>query len=212
MKLANEGSLCADLEYVITMPDLCDVTFLVGPDCVPVYGIQAVIAARSSAFYQLVLARRQTPNKATEKSTVRKALSKFRKLYRGPKQPKDSGQTPKLTIDVPDFDPDTFRRLVKYIHSGMVRTDPSSVVGLLNAAHVFGLGDLRDACWRFSLTCIRPQTVGDIVRACKRYSEFEQTHRLMQEVLAQVQGCPDVVDYSPEVKRDLRENAHRCSL
>lgn len=45
--LKNQQSLCNDLEYVINMPDVCDVMFLVGPDRTPVYGVRAILATRS---------------------------------------------------------------------------------------------------------------------------------------------------------------------
>lgn len=42
----REG-LTVDLSYVASVPDLCDVKFLVGPDRLPVYGVRAVLSTRS---------------------------------------------------------------------------------------------------------------------------------------------------------------------
>ena len=47
MVLKNRYELCEDLKYVISVPDLCDVTFLVGPEKTPMYGIKAILATRS---------------------------------------------------------------------------------------------------------------------------------------------------------------------
>ena len=43
----NRDSLAHDLSFLATMPELCDVTFLVGEDRQPVCGVRAVMAARS---------------------------------------------------------------------------------------------------------------------------------------------------------------------
>lgn len=47
MVLKNRYELCEDLKYVISVPELCDVTFLVGPEKTPMYGIKAILATRS---------------------------------------------------------------------------------------------------------------------------------------------------------------------
>ena len=43
----NRDSLAHDLSFLATMPELCDVTFLVGEYRQPVCGVRAVLAARS---------------------------------------------------------------------------------------------------------------------------------------------------------------------
>ena len=43
----NKESLADDLRALSTMPELCDVTFLVGEDRQPVCGVRAILAARS---------------------------------------------------------------------------------------------------------------------------------------------------------------------
>lgn len=43
----NKESLAHDLSALSTMPELCDVTFLVGADRQPVCGVRAILAARS---------------------------------------------------------------------------------------------------------------------------------------------------------------------
>lgn len=43
----NRAGLAHDLGFLASMPELCDVTFLVGEDRQPVCGVRAVLAARS---------------------------------------------------------------------------------------------------------------------------------------------------------------------
>jgi hypothetical protein len=47
MKYQNTSALCSHLRYIISMPELCDVTFLVGSRCIPVYGVKAIMGTRS---------------------------------------------------------------------------------------------------------------------------------------------------------------------
>lgn len=49
--LKNRYELCEDLKYVISVPYLCDVLFLVGPEKTPVYGIRAILATRSRYYF-----------------------------------------------------------------------------------------------------------------------------------------------------------------
>lgn len=46
-RYVNKESLAKDLSLLSTMPELCDVTFLVGEDRQPVCGVRAILAARS---------------------------------------------------------------------------------------------------------------------------------------------------------------------
>lgn len=43
----NRDSLAHDLSFLATMPELCDVTFMVGEDRQPVCAVRAILAARS---------------------------------------------------------------------------------------------------------------------------------------------------------------------
>lgn len=43
----NKDSLAHDLGFLATMPELCDVTFLVGTHQAPVCAVRAILAARS---------------------------------------------------------------------------------------------------------------------------------------------------------------------
>jgi len=39
--------LCDNLKLILSMPELCDVTFLVGVNEVPVHGVRAILGTRS---------------------------------------------------------------------------------------------------------------------------------------------------------------------
>ena len=43
----NKSGLAEDMRFLASMPELCDVTFLVGDTREPVCGVKAVLAARS---------------------------------------------------------------------------------------------------------------------------------------------------------------------
>ena len=41
--------MCSDLGFLANLPELCDVTFLVGTDKEPVCAVKAILAARKAA-------------------------------------------------------------------------------------------------------------------------------------------------------------------
>ena len=43
----NKAGLSEDMRFLASMPELCDVTFLVGDTREPVCGVKAILAARS---------------------------------------------------------------------------------------------------------------------------------------------------------------------
>ena len=43
----NKSGLAEDMRFLASMPELCDITFLVGDTREPVCGVKAVLAARS---------------------------------------------------------------------------------------------------------------------------------------------------------------------
>lgn len=47
----NKSGLAEDLKFLASMPELCDVTFLVGDTREPVCAVKAVLAARSRFLY-----------------------------------------------------------------------------------------------------------------------------------------------------------------
>ncbi|XP_067669936.1 serine-enriched protein-like [Haliotis asinina] len=122
------------------MPDLCDVTFLVGEDRVPVHGVKAILATRSRSLYQLILHYQKQSELA---KTAKKIF----------KKQKPSPYSNTLVIHVPDYEAETFRRFITFVHSGKVKVDINHVVGLLCASEQFQLPDLRIACKDFIDRC-----------------------------------------------------------
>lgn len=47
MKVTSTQTLIDNLRYILSMPDLCDLVFIVGPHRIPVYGIKAILSTRS---------------------------------------------------------------------------------------------------------------------------------------------------------------------
>ena len=52
----NKTGLAEDMKFLASIPELCDITFLVGDTREPVCGVRAVLAARSR-FYLVQFAR-----------------------------------------------------------------------------------------------------------------------------------------------------------
>lgn len=50
----NKSGLAEDMKFLASMPELCDVTFLVGDTREPVCAVKAVLAARSRVFHKML--------------------------------------------------------------------------------------------------------------------------------------------------------------
>nr|XP_011421663.2 serine-enriched protein [Crassostrea gigas] len=215
MVLKNRYELCEDLKYVISVPDLCDVLFLVGPEKTPVYGIRAILATRSRLMYQMILRSQQSTNTvAKETSTIKRGLKSVKQaLSRKKASPKTMRPSPdKVTIEVKDFEVGVFERLMRYIHCGVVAVDPRTVAGMINAAKMFEFPDLHDACWEFAIECMRPDTLPLMVEGATLYSQFKETRKLMQKVISYLGDTPDVIQCCPEIQSliPLRSDEFMC--
>ena len=47
MRVTSTDTLVENIKYIISIPELCDVVFIVGPHRVPVYGLKAILSTRS---------------------------------------------------------------------------------------------------------------------------------------------------------------------
>ncbi|KAH8270915.1 hypothetical protein KR018_004861, partial [Drosophila ironensis] len=63
------------------------------------------------------------------------------------------------TLIIEEFEPDVFRQLIEYIHTGCVTLQPRTLLGVMNAADYYGLEELRRACAGFVQCCINVDTV-----------------------------------------------------
>ncbi|XP_061193423.1 serine-enriched protein-like [Saccostrea echinata] len=152
MKYRSTQELCNTLQYIISLPDLCDVMFLVGEKRVPVYGMKAILATRSRVFFNLILdAQRQSP------------LSKKSKK----KSKENSTPSNHIVIEIRNYQPDDFRDLITFVHCGKVNINTSNVTGLYCGASEFDLSDLKIACRDFTTRTIRKGNTSAILKSTK---------------------------------------------
>ncbi|XP_060067384.1 serine-enriched protein-like [Ylistrum balloti] len=206
MIVKDTRGLCEDLKYVISVPDLCDVTFLVGEDRLPVYGVKAILATRSRHMYQLLLAATRDAKKKSEKnkSVVKKAFKKIQHLLSPSSSEKlktmyNDQVVQKVTVEVKNFDVTVFERFMCYVHCGTVAVDISNVVGLMNAAHTYDFPELRDACWEFANNYIKPDTLTQLTCTAGTYIHFKYTRMLMQKIRQFLNKTPDITSNCPEL-------------
>ncbi|KAJ8301404.1 hypothetical protein KUTeg_020391 [Tegillarca granosa] len=112
MNFQNTTALCNHLKYIISMPDLCDVRFLVGEENIPIYGVKAIMATRSRTFYHLIIKHQKKQETNLDKKGKKKKSS--------PKH---------LTIDVKKYDSDVFRKIIQFVHCGSVDITMENVAG-----------------------------------------------------------------------------------
>jgi hypothetical protein len=55
MSFKSTRGLCDTLKYILSMPDMCDVTFLVGENNVPIHGVRAILASRSRYVFMFAI-------------------------------------------------------------------------------------------------------------------------------------------------------------
>ncbi|XP_062575550.1 serine-enriched protein-like [Saccostrea cucullata] len=154
MKFVNTETVREALNHVITMPDLCDVIFLVGPSLTPIHGLKSIMSTRSRIFYQLIL-------KATKEAAG--IASKKKKLKKN-----KSADVQKPVVNIHDVSVNIFKRMVEYIHTGSVDIAPQEVTELTCAAHRYDLPDLVELCIDFLETCSTTTTIYTVLDTAKR--------------------------------------------
>ena len=88
-----------------------------------------------------------------------------------------------LNMIVEEFEPDVFRQLIEYIHTGCVTLQARTLLGLMNAADYYGLEELRKGCINFVSACITVDTVCALLASAERYIQYKCTKSLVQRVL-----------------------------
>ncbi|XP_018907750.1 serine-enriched protein isoform X3 [Bemisia tabaci] len=195
-KFENKSGLAEDMKFLASMPELCDITFLVGDSREPVCAVKAVLAARSRVFYKILY---QAPSPQRKKDSTEK-LRLFLKrrsepLLNSQSSTSQRGYTQQLapiqepqphqhqTQIIEEFEPDVFRQLIEYIHTGCVTLQPRTLLGVMNAADYYGLDELRRACFGFVQCCINVDTVCALLASAERYIQYKCTKSLVQKVL-----------------------------
>ncbi|RWS04550.1 hypothetical protein B4U79_14574, partial [Dinothrombium tinctorium] len=84
------------------------------------------------------------------------------------------------TMIIEEFEPDVFRQLIEYIHTGCVTLQARTLLGLMNAADYYGLEELRKACMGFVSCCITVDTVCALLASAERYIQYKCTKSLVQ--------------------------------
>lgn len=87
------------------------------------------------------------------------------------------------TMIIEEFEPDVFRQLIEYIHTGCVTLQARTLLGLMNAADYYGLDELRRGCTSFVSCCINVDTVCALLASAERYIQYKCTKSLVQRVL-----------------------------
>ncbi|XP_033319188.1 golgin subfamily A member 6-like protein 22 isoform X1 [Bombus bifarius] len=193
----NKTGLAEDMKFLASMPELCDVTFLVGETKEPICAVKAVLAARSRVFQKMFY---QAPSPQRKKEPPPKE-NKIRLFLKRSSEPllnlqnaaqQRSGFAQQLapiqepnqhqTVIIEEFEPDVFRQLIEYIHTGCVTLQPRTLLGLMNAADYYGLEQLRKACTGFVQCCITVDTVCALLASAERYIQYKCTKSLVHKV------------------------------
>ncbi|XP_041374506.1 serine-enriched protein-like [Gigantopelta aegis] len=167
---------------------MCDVTFLVGKDKTPVYGLKSVIAARSSVLCDLILNRQRQYYTGKSSSSRASKMWKFLRFDKKKKPAKAKigrmSTSTKLEIPVSHFDENVFRKLVFFLHLGHVTVTQDTLIGLLCAASEFKVADLSRACWEFLDRSLSLGHLTGIVQPAEQYRK----HPAYQSITEKVQS------------------------
>ncbi|CAC5393870.1 unnamed protein product [Mytilus coruscus] len=172
MKVTKIQAVVDNIRYILSMPDLCDVMFLVGPQRIPVYGLKSILGIRSQAFCDMFV------KQSREDMNAKKRLKKS-------KDEKKTGGSTKTTIIIDSYVIEVFRSFLLFLHCGSVTMDASTVVGLLCCAVEFDIADLKRACWEFVDTCFSSVSTEIVIKETFRYDDHSAAQKLRHIVLGQ---------------------------
>ncbi|CAO1362672.1 unnamed protein product [Diamesa hyperborea] len=203
----NKSGLADDLKFLASMPELCDVTFLVGETREPVCAVKAILAARSRIF-QKMLYHQASPQRKNTNPPPPVRENKLRLFLKRSSEPllsinqneshkrtviiaqptltpifEPGCQQHHQTLIIEEFEPDVFRQMIEYSHTGCVTLQPRTLLGVMNAADYYGLEELKKACSGFVQCCITVDTVCALLASAERYIQYKCTKTLVTKVL-----------------------------
>ena len=94
---------------------------------------------------------------------------------------------------VPDFEPEVFKQLMEYCHTGSVMLQSQTLLGLMNAADHYALDELKVACIQFLERAINTDTVCSLLSSAEKYIQYKSTKILVQKMLEFVEEHAEVV-------------------
>ena len=86
------------------------------------------------------------------------------------------------TVVVKEFEPEVFKQLVEYTHTGSVMLQARTLLGLMNAADHYGIEELKLACIRFMEHCVTIDTVCSLLSSAEKYIQYKSTKILVQKM------------------------------
>jgi hypothetical protein len=132
--VSGTDTLVDNMRYILTMPALCDVTFHVGPQLLPVHGLKAVIGSRSQILQDKIV--QQYNQQLLRRSKKRENCNRE-----------------DVNIFINNYDFEVFKQFVDFLHTGSIVMDATSVVGLACAATEYSVPELESACIGFFKRC-----------------------------------------------------------
>lgn len=102
------------------------------------------------------------------------------------------------TVIVRDCEPEVFKQLIDYTHTGSVVLQARTLLGLMNASDHYALEELKQACIRFMEHCIAVESVCSLLSSAEKYIQFKSTKILVQKIF-------EFVDANAEAILPLRE-------
>lgn len=87
------------------------------------------------------------------------------------------------TVIIKDFEPEVFKLLIDYTHTGSVILQSRTLLGLMNAADHYCLEELKQACIRSMERCITIETVCILLATAEKYIQYKSTKTLIQKIL-----------------------------
>ena len=156
-RLEYTGELCAVLGTLPDTPELCDVTFLVGPEgaAEPIHGVRAILAARSKVFRSMLFGE-------------------------GWLEQQRRGDGDAQQIAMPENGPEAFRTMIHYAHSGVAVFEPGTVMEVLQLADYLALEELKAGCGEYIAKSINTETAAVLLQTAHTFGESALVDKCVQ--------------------------------